>query len=114
MLEPPTPCFNADPEAKYTYIVVDFGAKEREDLRYIHFMKSNIEGDDPTTGDVILGYVPSFTFYETDEGELDDDPTLFNEHGHFIYRQTEDIPVDEEQLKCNANLLSPPRYGTPV
>ena len=105
MLEAPVPTWDCDPTKLYTYSIEDKSLDN--DNGFFHYLVVNIENCDVSTGDVVLDYLPSFTFFRDESGtQLDtSDRTRAHQHVHLIHEQTNEVDGTTRQSGCDTNII---------
>lgn len=89
MADPPMSHWEADPYSLYSYLILD------ANVPYVHYLSVNIQGNEMFTGEEAFCYVPSFSFFRSEDNtELVFNVGDHHEHLHLVFRQAE--PVDLE------------------
>merc|ERR1711976_28010 len=99
-----------DPNALYTVMIED---QDIGRIKYVHWMVTNIPGNNVPAGDEVLEYIPSFKV-DRENGKLIK-ITPFqggksNRHLLLVYKQKGKIDVPTNK-GCNKELIAPPRVN---
>merc|ERR1719374_115078 len=97
MRSEPTVSWRAEPGALYTLILEDQDVTlPRGSFKYAHWMVSNIQGSDVSTGDVNIPYVPSGPFeMKNNNTEVDMSLDYTHRYVFLVYKQPGRINADE-------------------
>jgi len=100
--------WDSEPGALYTFLLEDNDVNLPPG-KLVHYLATNIPGNDFSKGDDVIDYVPSAPFDTTPEGD-NIDPALGTRHRYIalVYKQNErvDIPKEQGHIGCTPDFLN--------
>lgn len=98
MKDRPTLSWSADRSSLYTVMIVDEGVASLNGMQYIHWIMTNIPGNDILSGTEVIRYIEPFSASPDDP----EHPMLV-----LVYKQTDGkVEFEETQRGCSTSLLT--------
>jgi hypothetical protein len=112
LLELPKATWATEPGALYTFLIVDVDVVllSGKAVNFIHFLATNIPGDDVAAGTQNFGYIPPFAFLFTNENGLSKDPAVNHRYALLVFKQQGQLNVTVEEKTCSPKVLARAKY----
>ena len=96
VLDIPSVRWRADPNSLYTLIIADLDIEGQATPNYLHYLKTNIPGNNVQAGDENNQYIPPFVFFVNAQGALEaSDPARNHRFAVLVFKQNDrlNLPV---------------------